>query len=369
MKRLTGLLGVFLALAPWAGTAAESARAVLWSDSMRFLRGYDQDGLRTLDLTTLGSGINGELTLDIFFDSGHSHATYLEVEDFTFGMKLQGAMALDVSDERDVDQNGLVDFYETAQAVENQVTTGRFTLDAYGNGTLTATWNRAAGSKDGTCVLRFKLNAFQTLVFSHGFEIFEFKGKVDYAPGQTNVTGQVSLQQEGNPDSRIEGPIQFLKTPSDPANELDLMAGGWTNSVGQTLTYLDEAFQRVMGTNYFGYITYEDGDPGTAEQDYFLWNLLITDPNDRDHDAVPDFSDDPPSSNPRKPTLTLARGNGSLQLTIAGEVGRLHEIQQATHVAATNWVAVSSVTLTNDPQVVSLPVPSLTPAFYRVQVQ
>jgi hypothetical protein len=62
MKRLPFLMLAALPFIPSLSQGAETAHARLWCDSLRFQRGYDQNGLYTLDLTTLSAGINGELT-------------------------------------------------------------------------------------------------------------------------------------------------------------------------------------------------------------------------------------------------------------------------------------------------------------------
>jgi hypothetical protein len=75
------------------------------------------------------------------------------------------------------------------------------------------------------------------------------------------------------------------------------------------------------------------------------------------------------SALPRKPLLALTRGATNLFLSISGDVGRLHQIQQTSSLTLTNWQTVQSVTLTNDPQQVLLPIPTNGPAFWRVSAQ
>jgi hypothetical protein len=52
-------------------------------------------------------------------------------------------------------------------------------------------------------------------------------------------------------------------------------------------------------------------------------------------------------------------------LTIAGDVGHVHDIQQRPSVGASNWQTVNSVTLTSDPQNFTLSRPA-TNNFWRV---
>jgi hypothetical protein len=343
----------------------QTAQATLWCDSMRFQRGIDQEGLHYLDLTSLSSGLNGELTLD-FFQSGYTHSTFLELADNALGRTLVGMMVLNVPLGRDVNRNGINDFFEVSQAVEQQNSSGKFELQVLGAGLLTATWNRSAGSREGTCVLELKMNALQTLVFAHGFELLQFTGQLEYTPGETNVLGNLKLQQDGNRNNLIHGPMRFVKSPSAPFDQLVLEAGTWTNTMLQELHYAAETYRRDLSTNYHGYLTFEDGDPATAEADYQFWNLSIDDPNDQDEDGVPDFSDEPRQLMERRPTLTLALASSQLAFTISGDVGRAYHIQQSTAAAAMDWVTCRTVTLTNDPQTVHLPLPAGLQAFYRV---
>ena len=64
----------------------------------------------------------------------------------------------------------------------------------------------------------------------------------------------------------------------------------------------------------------------------------------------------------------LTKGSGNLQLTISGDIGHVHQIQETTSLANPNWQPVQSVTLTSDPQVVTLALPS-GPKFWRVVAQ
>lgn len=61
----------------------------------------------------------------------------------------------------------------------------------------------------------------------------------------------------------------------------------------------------------------------------------------------------------------------TLDLTTAssppnGEVGRTNQVQVAQDLAAPNWQPTVTIRLTNDPQVVSLPLPADGPRFWRV---
>ena len=70
----------------------------------------------------------------------------------------------------------------------------------------------------------------------------------------------------------------------------------------------------------------------------------------------------------RRPTLAIKREGDKLLLTISGDVGRAHEIERATTIKPPDWGKILSITLTTDPQVVEVPVPSISPAFFRAKV-
>ena len=94
----------------------------------------------------------------------------------------------------------------------------------------------------------------------------------------------------------------------------------------------------------------------------------LDDPNDADHDGVPDLSDDIRVAPPRAPILSLSRSATNLVLTISGETNRVYEIQEIAALTATNWQTVSLLTLSSDPQTVSLPLPP-GPRFWRLRTQ
>jgi hypothetical protein len=125
--------------------------------------------------------------------------------------------------------------------------------------------------------------------------------------------------------------------------------------------------ESIYPTNYFGYTDFVDGDLTTPEVDYPTWFLSIDDLNDADGDGIPDFSDDPRSTGQPSPSLTLKLGTTNLFFSVSGAVGQLHELQQATSLAAPDWQTVSSVTLASDPEIITLPLPSGGAAFWRVR--
>jgi hypothetical protein len=146
----------------------------------------------------------------------------------------------------------------------------------------------------------------------------------------------------------------------------------WTNAASQTLSFTSKVFSRntSLHTNYAGNVFFADGDPSTASPDYQPWVLSIDDTNDANANGIPDFSDDPASvTPPRAPHLSLTLGSTNLLLTISGSVGHTNQIQEIGSLTSTNWQMTQSFLLTNDPQVVSLPLPAGTPKFWRVVAQ
>jgi len=115
---------------------------------------------------------------------------------------------------------------------------------------------------------------------------------------------------------------------------------------------------------------FADGDPGTADPDYQLWVLSIDDTNDANANGIPDFSDDPAvTTPPRPPQIALSQGATNLWLAVSGDVGRTNLIQEIGSLISTNWQTTLSFVMTNDPQVISLPLPANSPTFWRVLAQ
>jgi hypothetical protein len=98
--------------------------------------------------------------------------------------------------------------------------------------------------------------------------------------------------------------------------------------------------------------------------------LSIVDTNDANANGIPDFSDEPASvTPPRRPGLSLTHAQTHLVLRVSGDVGRTHLVQEAASLNATTWSTVQSLTLTNDPQFLTLPLPAASPTFWRVKAQ
>jgi hypothetical protein len=77
---------------------------------------------------------------------------------------------------------------------------------------------------------------------------------------------------------------------------------------------------------------------------------------------------DDPTGTPGRPLLLKRKLTSNLLLSISGEIGRVHEVQEIASLIQTNWATTLSLTLTNDPQVVQLPLPTNAATFWRVRV-
>jgi hypothetical protein len=189
-----------------------------------------------------------------------------------------------------------------------------------------------------------------------------------YTPGSNNVTGSVNLLQTGNATSSLQGPFEFVKLSTNRFNRLLLQPRTWTNATSQLLAFTNDLYYRdsPWTTNYYGLVEFDDGDPNTLDPDYLTWVFSIDDANDANHNGIPDFSDDPATAPaPRPPELALVWNSTNLLFSVSGDIGHLHDIQQITDLSASNWQTLVSVTLTNDPQTVSIPLPQGSAAFWR----
>jgi hypothetical protein len=370
MKSIYYFLAGVVSFSPLTSLGTENAQATTFCYSLQFQQGIDPNENYYLDLTSLSGSLNGELGPD-FFASGYTHSTYLRLADEVLGDTLSGKMVLDVPTGGDANGDGFPDFFQVTQGVTNLASSGvYFDLEIHGNSRVTALWNRPAGSSYGTCVLSMQLMPFQPVSFSHTFEVLEYRGRLTYTP-TTNVTGSLSLVRTGNPADSLNGPIQFAKSPTDRFNELSLQAGVWTNESQQAVSYVDNTFTRdkEWPTNYYGYLEFTDNANPGAFYPYALWMLSIDDSNDSNHNSIPDFSDDPTLALPRAPRLELAQTTTNLMITLHGDVGHVHEIQELSDLLPNTWQTAVSVTLTNDPQKVSIPLPAEEATFWRARAK
>jgi hypothetical protein len=372
MNRFVFFLNLSLLVNPVLVFGGEVAQARIFCFSLRFqtattkLFGLDY----TLDLTS-GSNTspNGELVdLDLqqtVHGSGFVLGDPIQVIDIT------GSITFERPPDTDDNTNGFPDFFEVSQPVNTTITQGSFQVDGdFEEGTVKATWKRDAGSRTGTCTLHLEVSSLVLPDFTHTFELLEYTGALSFTPGTTNVTAAINLAQSDNSPSTLAGTLELIKAVTNRFNEFTLQIGNWTNAAAQTLSFTNSYFQRDLAvkTNYYGLVIFDDGDPDTPEPDYRLWVLSIDDVNDANANGVPDFSDDPAITPGRPPLLKLEKAASNLLLSIRGEIGRVHELQEIASLIQTNWTTTLSLTLTNDPQVVQLPLPTNAARFWRVRV-
>jgi hypothetical protein len=367
MKRLFILTAAGLILLSTASHGAETAQARLLCSSLRFGEGITYGG--ALNLSTVGGPpYNGEL-----MRLGYAWACTSGLALTWSGMADSGVIYVDLPPIVDANINGIIDFFEISQGVTDAVTSGTYSASTYFSGTITATWSRTAGSKNGTCVLDLYDDLWGDLgCFSCPFEVIEYDGSLTYTPDSNTISTGINLIQVGNPANTFQGPIVFDKSPTDPFNTLTNRPGTWTNTALQMLAFDKEPLfhpGQPWPTYYVGFINFADGDPGTVAPDYQFWTLLIDDTNDADANGIPDFSDDPAVSLPRAPLLSLAQSATNLWLVISGNVDHTNLVQEISSLTSTNWQTTLSVRLTNDPQVISLPLPGGTNTFWRVLEQ
>lgn len=352
-------------LARGDSAAAASAKLQLFNLSFRLqpavVRLFGQEYRLSLTTGTRRfDPANGELS-PVFGTSAFTHGGWLILETPTLFEPLVIPFVLNIPAFVDANTNDVHDFFEVSGEFNNVVTTGLYHDDfVLGDGQIRATWSRAANTRTGTC--RLELEDFPTLVFAHSFEVTEFEGPMVYAVSGRDVTGSVDLKQKLQEAVILGGAVRFQRINND---ELLLLPGRWVNPINEQFPYDGVQGITRRQTRYLSTFHFSDGDLTTDWEDYALYALLITDPNDADRDGIPDLSD---QTNARLPVLSLKRQGDELALTLSGEVGRVHELQSTPSLTSPAWQRVLSLTLTNDPQVVLLPLPTTSPAFFRARV-
>ncbi len=260
MKRILIFGMGFVLCGSFNSQAAQTAQARLYCLSVRFHQASTSDGQTTFDLSSIdpAAGLNGELAPS--FDVP-SHYSFFREYDTIFDEFFDGFFEFDVPMSADINNNGFPDFFEVSQSVSG-TTTGDYDASPLDSGTVKAVWNRAAGSKDGTCTLQMRSAMFGQLPdFVHAFEIIEFIGPLNYTPDTNKVSGTISLTQTGDSTSQLAGPIDFTKSTTNRFNKLFLRHAVWTNASSETFKISNDFgfFERDLNlkTNYFGLVDFE----------------------------------------------------------------------------------------------------------------
>ncbi len=364
----TGLAALGMACLP-AIAAPNVAQVRMFCLSIRFEKAVDSlSGLYTLALFSGGDSTqpNGEL-----YAGPQVHESGFIMEAAEFLEPLVGDLFLVAPENIDADANGIPDLYEVNRPLPSTTTAGEF-YSFIDQGTVSARWQRPAGSRLGTCTLTFTGDAFGQLPgFSHTIEVTEYAGTLAYTPTTNNVPVQFDLTQVDNPERAIAGPLLLSRNPENPQNLLSTTDVAWTNAQDQVLIngYFDIEPPNAIQTDYFGITAFADGDPTTPEMDYELFYVGIDDPNDADGDGTPDLTDPPVATPPIPPSLTIARAGDILNLTLTGEAGRSYQLDTLSNLSQTNWTTITNLTLSTSNGVVSLPIPTDTTTFWRAQVR
>jgi hypothetical protein len=150
MKRSLVLLLAGLSLLPAVCHGGQTAQARMYCLSLRFQQGHSANFVSTLDLTSIAPSINGELAP--WWGGSYDQITQFVLNDPTLYEPITGTLAVNLPLTTDANGNGFPDFFETSQDASG-TTAGAFAT-AISQGTVQATWSRAATSKDGTCKLQ-----------------------------------------------------------------------------------------------------------------------------------------------------------------------------------------------------------------------
>jgi hypothetical protein len=362
-------LGAALVIIPVSTAAAGPARAQLSNNSIRMYPGDCSCG-GGLDFIMSFSSFftedpaqaNGELA-PLPQPATRTHRTYLVLEDISMVASASYA-ELDLP-MADVNGNGTPDFFEVDRAVSASSSGTYAVIWDPGYGQLLFQWTRSAGSPRGSCLLTLTDPILGPMgPFTHTFELTNYTGELSYTPGSNNVTGTISLARAGQASAAMEGAISLVKAPTNRFNQLMLAGGNWTN---QTEVF---AFGDCELTRDPAHPTLYQATLQNAGGAYGSWKLSIVDTNDANGNGIPDFSDDVATvTPPRRPMLSLSSAQTHLLLSVSGDVGRTHLVQEATSPHSTDWNTVQNLTLTNDPQVVTLPLPTSSPTFWRVEAR
>lgn len=342
----------------------------MYCASVRINAGHDINNQYELALTTINSFKNGELAPNWL--EGPSHFSYLVLTDTWLDTEDVADLRLNLPPYQDVDNNGYTDFFETAQAISG-TSSGTYEFNFLGSGIAQVTWSRAAGSSVGSCTIRLKPNAYTTwLTTTHTFQILEFTGKIAYLAEASGITASVHGVQTDALDETIDGTFALTRNPTNIFDELEVEAGVWTNlaTLGEYSFYPTTLYRESSWpTNYYGWMDFLDGSPSSGEEDYVSWMLSIDDPNDSDHDGIPNFSDDPATEpEPVAPSLNIASVTGGLQLTFTGEIGRSYAVEVCPALGL-GWTTTTNVVMTNQIQAVLIPLPQGRTAFWRAIVK
>lgn len=326
--------------------------------------------------STDDESFNGELYRSMGTGSVGSKAT-LDYPGSQFLGPLTGMIELGTPLGGDTNVNGITDFLEVGRAIANLSSSGTLDFDDgtdVSHGTVTATWNRAAGSATGTVVLKVDVPDYglANLTFSHTFEIFEYTGTLTYDVAGTNISATLNLPRIGATGA-FTGPMPMYRI--DPVT-LGRGITRWKGPGNLDFTPLDslglegmEATINYLGKGFYGgLVVLEDGDPSTAFTDEFdFFDLIINDPNDSNANGIADLSD-LPASVPVRPTLTAQWTSGKLSIRVSGPAGTRQVLERADALPGRSWTTAAEATLdSSGSAVIDLGTPSGDVGLFRVR--
>ncbi len=270
-----------------------------------------------------------------------------------FGVPIEGEIYFETP-QLDTNRNGVDDIFEVDLAQPSTSKKGFLTFvsiaDETVNGTVVAQWERAAGSTRGTVQLKISFPGYQQ-TFLHPFEVFEYAGSLNYQRTGTNVTASVDLLRQGAVGA-LSGawPLHIAD-----ADSLRQDGGAWVAGKPELkfeATSLDggvpiyDVLRGGLNTNYFGALQYLHGSPvDPVPLDYALWNFDIFDPNDADHDRIPDLTDPdftggtPPLTVPK---ITIVLEAVAPRLHLTGGTNTDYVIEKSDSLGPVVWSPIST---------------------------
>lgn len=319
---------------------------------------------------TAVNSLNGEW-YQVIGTVGYQSVFTLESPDFDIAET--GVLDVEIPSPGDANLNFLTDFFEVDQAVSGS--TGGTVHIGNKSQPVTAVWDRAAGQATGTVTISFP--GFPSLLigdlsFTHTFEIFQYKGKLVYTPPAADgaIPARVQLARVGG-EGTFNGTFP-LRLAAD--GTIERLAATWTNAVDETFELLgskeisdvDLSLVRVpLRKQYAGSFFFVDGIPSTPDfQDEFdLWDVFISDPNDADGDGIADLGDAPAAAPPQAGIVWI---NNTLRLGLQGRAGTRVNIQRRASLTSGDWVTTQSFVLASDNETFALPTPEAGASFWRV---
>ena len=346
----------------------QTAHATIVCKSLRFPPATANGEKLSITSDASFSEINNELA-PTWSSSLPSYGSLFKLYDST-GAAVTGKIYFDTPPPVDANNDGFDDFLQVGQAVAPTTTQGEFST-AVDQGTVTANWSRDAGSSTGTCTVQMTGQTFGQLpAFTFTFELLTYTGTLRYTATTNSINGLLNLTNVESSSDVLTDLMTLIRVGgTNRFNELTLLPGALTNVGRQQLTYVFEDIGRDTDrlTNYYSYLDFADFDLTTSTSDYTDWMLSIDDLNDANANGIPDLSDDPVEVTPLPPLLSLSASANRLLFRLNATVGQTYNLEEIVSLAATNWQNIASITVTNNPQTLSLPIPNTTTAFWRLR--